>query len=111
MPQHDELCRLPLLRTHFPAVNPLLSDTIDLQTDSKAKPPPFALIRFYAGKLTCRVTCGEQAGNLFTPSRHPAMHSSGPPCNTLVWWSRKVCKISSHSLQAFTIVSVGRFCL
>ena len=23
---NDELCRLPLLRTHFPAVNPLLSD-------------------------------------------------------------------------------------
>ena len=33
-----------------------------------------------------------------------AMHSSGPPCITLVWWSRKVCKISSHSLQAFTIL-------
>ena len=37
MKQHDELCRLPLLRTHFPAVNPLLSDTIDLRTRFKSK--------------------------------------------------------------------------
>ena len=51
MPQHDELCRLPLLRTHFPAVNPLLSDTLTLETDPKARPPPFALICRYAGKL------------------------------------------------------------
>ena len=32
-PQNDELCRLPLLRTHFHAVNPLLSDTIELILD------------------------------------------------------------------------------
>ena len=84
---------------------------LNFETDSKAKPPPFVLIRFYAGKRICRVSCGKYAGNSFMPWRYPAMHSSGPPCNTLVWWSRKVCKISSHSLQAFTIVSVGRFCL
>ena len=77
---------------------------LNFETDSKAKPPPFVLIRFYAGKRICRVSCGKYAGNSFMPWRYPAMHSSGPPCNTLVWWSRKVCKISSHSLQAFTIL-------
>ena len=77
---------------------------LNFDTDSKANPPPFVLIRLYAVKRICRVSCEEYAGNSFMPWRYPAMHSSGPPFNTLVWWSRKVCKISSHSLQAFKIL-------
>ena len=67
MPHYDELCRLPLLRTHFPAVNPLLSDTIYLGNRSKSNTSTICAHSFYAGKLICSVSCGEYAGNSFVP--------------------------------------------